>query len=205
MRPERWGVLAVLVLAATMVAGLVGAGTFAIDHCMLVFFGYWTTRGIFRQGGLVTWCRPKPFWRVIFVALAPLSIFSIWYGGVVTYWRLAPAGSVYFDLIPLSAIGMTDGNDFMWNGFLLPLIGHRIVPLNLIPTSGAFTAWGIFLWLSQPIAFGWAVLKGNADAYFVYAMTRRQRVTATLTMLAIGLAISGVVIGITRLLVCFSQ
>lgn len=255
MRSERWGIFVVLVLAVVIAKGLIGAGTFLIDHFVLIFTGYWMTREIFREpplynernlrmafgfsvalaslalcwlsflplatgwlvvifgayaigqfvrGGAVR-LRPKRFWRILFVALGPLSIFGIWYGGIMTYWRFQSAEAVYLGLAPTWFIGMSDGNDFMWNGFLLPLLGERIVPLEMIPTSGAFTIWGILLWLSQPIAFGLAVLKGNADAYFVHKMTGTQRLQATLGMACVGIAVSCVVIAGTLLLVHLSK
>jgi hypothetical protein len=90
----------------------------------------------------------------------------MWLGGVLPYFNLIPPARVYFGMFPSDWLGV-NGNDFMWNGFLIALGIKRVVPLELQPTYHYFwfNLYVILYWLSFIPTLGWAVLKGRQTAF----------------------------------------
>lgn len=135
--------------------------TLIVDLPLLLVMGFFMTYFIYRYLIKVPFLWPL---RKFYPLLFPISIISLYFGGILPYFNLIAPEKVYFNLIPASFLGVS-GNDFMWNGLILPLFG-RIVPLNLIPTyhSIAFTIVAIEIWLAMPFILGLACLLGWSTA-----------------------------------------
>lgn len=133
--------------------------TLLVDWPMLLALGYLISFVIFR---FLT-----GYWRwlsTLAVLLLPISVLGLYAGGIPPYFNLIPPEQVYFHLIPKEFLGLT-GNDFMWNGFLLPTVG-RIVPLSIQPTYQylGFNLFAVFIWLGMWPVLGWASAQGYIDA-----------------------------------------
>jgi hypothetical protein len=216
LKPNFQLVAALVLYIAGLGSLKIGIGTFIIDPFMLTFLGYVSTRSIYRENGPITRLRPKKFWRKFLPALLPANIIVLWVLGALAYANIITSVGAYAHLIPLSAIGTLDGNDFMWNGFIMVLFGKRLVPLGLIPTynhcqiiqnagflsqlTSLFTLWGIVVWLSMPVILGWAAVKGNGHAVANNWPAGRWYKAAFIMALK-GLALSLLTAAITALLV----
>lgn len=143
--------------------GRIGFGTFIIDPAMLFILGYFVTRFIYKH--LTPRIRISAI-RRFFILLFPISLFSLWIGGILPYFNLVDSGAVYFGLVPQTVIGPVNGNDFMWNGLGVHLIFGRLVPESLLPTYQYlwFNILAILIWLSYLPILGWGVLEGQAAA-----------------------------------------
>jgi hypothetical protein len=135
--------------------------TLIIDLPLLLVMGFFMTYFIYRYLIKVPFLWPL---RKFYPLLFPISIIALYLGGILPYFNLIAPEKVYFNLIPSQFLGIS-GNDFMWNGLILPFLG-RIVPLNLIPTyhSIAFTIVAIEIWLAMPFVLGFACLLGWSSA-----------------------------------------
>lgn len=134
--------------------------TLLVDNSMLIVLGFvfsFITYRVF----------VRRYWMslgVYSIFLLPLNIIALWVGGTMPYWNIIPPESVYFNLLPKEWLG-NSGNDFMWNGLLLPIIG-RVIPENVIPTTRytLFTVYAIFVWATYA-----AVL--TASSCYGYSMS----------------------------------
>lgn len=135
--------------------------TLIVDLPLLLVMGFFMTYFIYRYLIKIPFLWPL---RKFYPLLFPISIISLYFGGILPYFNLIAPEKVYFNLIPVQFLG-TSGNDFMWNGLILPLLG-RIVPLSVIPThhSVAFTIVAIEIWLAMPFVLGFACLLGWSSA-----------------------------------------
>lgn len=135
--------------------------TLIVDLPLLLVMGFLMTYFIYRYLIKVQFLWPL---RKLYPFLFPISIFSLYAGGILPYFNLITPEKVYFNLIPTQFLG-TSGNDFMWNGLILPFLG-RIVPLSVIPTyhSIAFTIVAIEIWLAMPFVLGFACILGWSSA-----------------------------------------
>src|SRR3989344_1686820 len=106
-------------------------GTLMVDPSMLIVLGYATTFFLYR-----VIVRKWKSLGVYAVFLLPANIIVLWIGGVLPYFNLMPPEAVYFGLVPKEWLG-NSGNDFMWNGLTLPLLG-RILPSEFVPTHRYF-------------------------------------------------------------------
>lgn len=134
--------------------------TLIVDVPMLLVLGYAITFFIFRVA-----VREWKWLGVYSVFLLPVNILALWIGGILPYFNLIAPEAVYFHIFPKEWLGVT-GNDFMWNGFILPLTGGRIVPLEVIPTYHylLFNVYAFLLWLSYPVALGYGAILGYAHS-----------------------------------------
>ncbi len=170
--------------------------TLMVDLPMLIILGYATSFFIYR----VLTRRWK--WIGVFAPLLlPINILALWLGGVLPYLDLLTPEAVYFGLVPKEWLGAS-GNDFMWNGFL----GARVVPLELQPTYQHFwfTAYAIFIWLTMPLALGYASLIGYRDAT-VPASWHRIFWSQLLKMIVVAYIVWILTLSITRFLVWISS
>lgn len=120
--------------------------TLIVDLSMLIVLGYAVTFVIYR-----VFARKWKWIGVYAVLLLPINIIALWLGGILPYFDVARGEQVYFHLVPTEYIGES-GNDFMWNGLILPWIG-RIVPLEMTPTYQylPFTILAIIVWVMMPV------------------------------------------------------
>lgn len=172
--------------------------TILVDYSLLIILGYFMTYLIYRHVIKVKFLwRLRRFYPLLFVG----SVLALWFGGVLPYFNLMEPSAVYFNLIPQHILGQT-GNDFMWNGLILPFIS-RTVPLELTPTYQYF--WfnlvAIVFWIGIPIVQGWACLQAFADA--LLNTTWRKLWRKWLKMILLGIAVFIFMIGLTHLLVVF--
>lgn len=135
--------------------------TIIVDYAMLIVLGYFMTYFIFRYLIKVKFLwRLRKFYPLLFLG----SVLALWIGGVLPYLNLIEPSAVYLGLVPAKILGQT-GNDFMWNGLVLPLIG-RTVPLELTPTYQYFwfNVVAIIFWIGIIPVMGWSCLKGFGQA-----------------------------------------
>lgn len=165
--------------------------TLIVDLSMLIVFGYSITFFIYR---VLT--RKWKWMGVQALLLLPTNIIALWLGGVLPYFNVIRGENVYFNLIPSHFIGV-NGNDFMWNGLILPWIG-RIVPLDMLPTYQypLFTVWAVIIWLAMPLVLGWASLRGFSHS-LVDAPWYKIFFPEFFKMLALAFIVFAVVSGIT--------
>lgn len=135
--------------------------TLIIDLPLLLVMGFFMTYFIYRYLIKVKFLWPL---RKLYPLLFPISILSLYLGGILPYFNLIAPEKVYFNLIPVQFLGLS-GNDFMWNGLILPFLG-RIVPLDIIPTyhNWAFTIVAIEIWIAMPFVLVYACMRGWSSA-----------------------------------------
>lgn len=188
-----------IIFAALLVVCSIGwFFTIIVDYSLLIILGYFMTYFIYRHVIKVKFLwRLRRFYPLLFVG----SVLALWFGGVLPYFNLIEPSAVYFNLIPQHILGQT-GNDFMWNGLILPFIS-RTVPLELIPTYKywAFNVVAIVFWLGIIAVQGWACLQGFSDA--LLNTTWRKLWRKWLKMILLGIAVLIFMIGLTHLLVVF--
>ena len=184
-RDASWlGRCATLFVAWALLSTGMFFGTFLIDHSTMILFGYWITYAIYNRRGIqyrvgrailmaesrdanpsfLRWL--KSVLDRLFPITFPVSIIVLWIGGFLPYMNLVPPESVYAGLFPKEWLGV-NGNDFMWNGFLLPIIGERIVPLGALSNelTSLGTMYGLLYWASFPFFLGWSVSRGRSTAF----------------------------------------
>ena len=161
------------VVAALMIAVLASCSgwffTLIVDWSMLTLMGYtvsfftyriivWAVRKT-KNESVKSWARTV---GVIVIFLLPLTLLSLYAGGILPYFGLLEPEQVYFGLVPSEWLGAS-GNDFMWNGLILPITG-RVVPLEVQPTSNKFwfNVFACSIWLGMPIILASASLYGYA-------------------------------------------
>lgn len=134
--------------------------TLLVDPSILIVLGYAVTFLIYRVVVRKWW---KSF-GVYAAFLLPINIIVLWIGGVLPYFNLMSPENVYFGLVPKEWLG-NSGNDFMWNGLTLPILG-RVLPLEFFPTYRhfLFNIYAALIWLSYPIILGWASFRGYAHS-----------------------------------------
>lgn len=190
----------VLVAVALLLIALSGwFFTLLVDIPMLLVLGYAVTFFIYRV--------PARKWKFIGVYAAflfPINILMLWVGGVLPYLNLMTPEAVYFYVLPAKWLGIS-GNDFMWNGLTLPIIG-RILPLESVPTYRhfLFNAYALLLWFCYPLALGLASLRAyahslvNAPWYRIFFPELLKRI---LLAVVIFVVTSGIALGIARIYV----
>lgn len=200
--------LSVIFCVSVIAVGRIGLGTFLIDYFMLITLGFLNSRWLYGRNGPVTRLKPKKTWRRFLLLLYPISFLSLWILGSLAYWDFISSGGAYFGLVPESWIGTPDGNDFMWNGFLIRLLGTRVVPLSFIPTYNfcltplnvsLLTLWSIVIEIGEPAVLWWAILKGQAHSKV--PLPTKKRTIEVLIMTGWGALASFAVICITLFLV----
>ena len=173
--------------------------TLMVDLPMIIVLGYATSYFLFK---VVT---PKLPWFGVFApALIPLSIIALYFGGILPYFNLMEPEAVYFYLLPKSWLGIS-GNDFMWNGLTLPLIG-RVMPLEMLPTSQNFflhpiNLFAYAIWALMPIAMIWSSLCGAADAIDDRISWHKIFIPNLLKMILIAVSVWILLMSITRFLI----
>jgi hypothetical protein len=136
--------------------------TLIVDLSMIIVSGYVISYLLFK------FITPRWPWIGVFAPfLLPLSVLALYVGGLLPYFNLMEPEAVYFYLLPKSWLGIS-GNDFMWNGLTLPLIG-RVMPLEMIPTCKNFplhpiNLFAYVIWTLMPVVMVWSSLCGSADA-----------------------------------------
>ncbi len=172
--------------------------TIIVDYSLLIVLGYFMTYFIYRYLAKV-----KSLWRLrkLFPLLFVGSVVALWLGGIMPYLNLMEPTAVYFGLIPQHVLGQS-GNDFMWNGLVLPLIG-RTVPLELIPTYQYFwfNVVAVLFWIGIPIVMGWACLKAFAHAMLNVSIFSWRLWREWLKMILIAVAVFIFMVGLVRVLV----
>lgn len=158
----------------------IGYGTFIIDHALLLVMGYVCTYNIYKTRGkqwnygvaalkfpnvgFYRWRKKfmDRFWLMTF----PLSVLSLWIGGFFPYINAIPPESVYCYAFPKEWLGI-NGQDFMWNGFIIALFDKRIIPLEFLPTwkYPLFNAYAGLYWASIIFFLGFGVAKGRQTAF----------------------------------------
>lgn len=126
-----------------------------VDWSMQLVLGYAVTFMLFRWG-----TRLWPALTLAGLGFFVATILGFWTFGLLPFFGLISIPPLYE--IPIQ---ITSSNDFMWNG-LVPFFKERVVPLELIPTTGNpwFIAYAAFIWLGMIPILGWACLHGMADA-----------------------------------------
>lgn len=164
-------------------------GTFIIDHAMMTFLGYLVTYNLYKlrgkqwnlgvaalkNPGVSFYGKRKGFFDRFWLMTFPLSIISLWIGGALPYLNLVEPESVYFYAFPASWLGV-NGNDFMWNGFIIAFTEKRALPLEFLPTTQYFwfNVYAVLYWLSFPVVLGLAVARGRQTAFLnVYSAHSR--------------------------------
>lgn len=132
--------------------------TLTLDLSLIIIFAYPISFLVYRLAKKQPWMG-KWAWILILV-----SVLALWSGGIPPYFNLMEPEDVYFGMVPSEWLG-ENGNDFMWNGLTLPIIG-RIVPLEMTPTYQfpLFTIYAVFVWLMMPFAMIGVARFGRADA-----------------------------------------
>jgi len=181
------------------VIGKIGYGTFIVDPALLFIMGYFVTYILYKY---ITPVIRISAVRRFFVLLFPLTLLSLWIGGVLPYLNLVDSKDVYLGLLPQWFIGPVSGNDFMWNGLGIHLIFGKLVPEALLPTYQYFwfNVLAIVVWISYLPILGWGVLEGQAAA--LIAKPRLGRLLLEwLRIIVTGLALSLLVAALTTLVV----
>lgn len=172
--------------------------TILVDYTLLIVLGYFMTYVIYRHI-----IKVKFLWRLrrLYPLLFVASVLALWFGGVMPYFNLMEPSAVYLGLVPAEILGQT-GNDFMWNGLILPFI-DRTVPLELTPTYQYlwFNVLAILFWLGIPLVQGWACLQAFSDA--LLNTTWRVLWRKWLKIILLGIAVFIFMVGLTHLLVVF--
>jgi hypothetical protein len=184
----------------TLLIGIAASGwffTLLVDLSMLMVLGYAITFFMYRV--LARRWKWMGVWGAL---LLPLNILMLWAGGILPYFNLLPGEQVYFYLIPTEFIG-TSGNDFMWNGLILPWI-TRTVPLEMMPTYNylLFNIWAITIWIAMPVTLVWAcVLRGFPDSMLGEVPWYKVFFPGLFRMIISAVFVFGFIVSVTLLLV----
>ncbi len=169
--------------------------TLLIDWSMLLIMGYIMSFFVYRFLS-----RRWKWMGVAVILLLPVTILSLYAGGILPYFDKMMPEQVYFHLLPKEILGIT-GNDFMWNGFLLVTVG-RVVPLSIQPTYQylGFNIFAALIWLGMLIVLPWASLRGYADST-VPTNWLKVFVPGLLKMVVLAVVTNALLISISLLLV----
>lgn len=168
-----------IVLISAFVFGFMGKflfGTFIIDHASLIIFPFFITYWLFNRRGFnrklgdlslesrTARVLKSSIYRFELMTF-PLTLFLMWIGGIMPYFNWIPPADVYFGIFPEGWLGR-NGNDFMWNGFLLAFGDYRIIPFEMLPTYRylLFNIYAVIYWLSFIPTFMWGVSEGRSLA-----------------------------------------
>ena len=179
--------------------GRIGFGTFIVDPAMLFILGYFVTQAIYKY--LTPRIKISAV-RRFFVLLFPLTLISLWLGGILPYLNLVNSSDIYFGLLPQWLVGPSEGNDFMWNGLGIQFLFGDLVPAPLIPTYHylGFNILAALIWIAYLPILGWGVLEGQAAALITDCRFSRL-IREWLRIIAIGIGLSLTVSALTALVV----
>ncbi len=179
--------------------GKIGFGTFIVDPALLFINGYFMTYILYKCviprvkiSGVRRFC----------VLLFPITLLSLWLGGVLPYFNLVSSKDVYMGLLPQWFIGSLQGNDFMWNGLGIHLLFGKLVPEALLPTYQyfGFNVLAVVVWILYLPILGWGVLEGQAAALIAKPHLGRL-LLEWLRIIVVGISLSILVAALTTLMV----